>query len=142
MENLKILVPLDGSANSNRTVQALIAMKGRMNWPLTLLHVFDSERISFRGFQELSFATVEDRARAVAKQFLEDMKDRFVAEGMHVETLFREGPVRKTICDLADSGEYDFMIIGRQTQGELWHLLFGQVSNYVLHKVKCPVMII
>lgn len=54
MKNLRTLVPIDGSANSARTIKALIAMKEELACPLTLLHVFDTERISFIGVQELS----------------------------------------------------------------------------------------
>lgn len=59
---------------------------------------------------------------------------------MNVDSLFIEGPVRKTSCELADSGEFDLLVSGRHSEGELWSLVFGQVSNYVIHRVKCPVM--
>lgn len=142
MSKLNILVPLDGSANSKRTIKKLFAMKNKLSCPLTLLHVFDTERVSFRGVQEMNYAMIEERARSVAKEFLEDQKAIFLAEGILVETLFVEGPVRKTLCELADSGAYDFLVIGRHTEGELWNLIFGQVSNYVIHRVKCPVIIV
>ncbi len=142
MKNLKILLPLDGSKNSKRTVKTLIAMKEKINCPLTLLHVFDHDRISYRGVPEMNFAMVEERARQVAWKYLEGQRDIFVAAGMEAEMLFREGPARKTICELADSGSFDFLIIGRHAEGELKNLLFGQVSNYVIHNVKSPVMVI
>jgi nucleotide-binding universal stress UspA family protein len=142
MENLKILVPLDGSPNSERTVQTLLSMLSGITGPLTLLHVLDHDRISYRGVPTVNYEMITERARTAARQFIEQQRDRFVAAGVKAESLLLEGPARKTICTIADSGEYDMMIIGRHTEGELKNLLFGQVSNYVIHNVKSPVMII
>jgi nucleotide-binding universal stress UspA family protein len=139
---MKALVPLDGSQNSKKTINALIAMKEKISAPLTLLHVFDNSRISYRGVPDSTYALIEERSREAAKQFLEDQKEIFSSNGIQTETIFMEGPARKTICDLADSGEFDLLIIGRHIEGELRSLLFGQVSNYVIHKVKIPIMVL
>lgn len=142
MNQLRILVPLDGSKNSQRTVKTLLGMKEKIDSPLTLLHVFDHDRLSYKGIPEASFAMVEERGREAARKYIEEQRDLFVDAGFESEILFREGPARKTICEIADSGEYDFMIIGRHAEGELKNLLFGQVSNYVIHNVKTPVMVV
>lgn len=142
MKNLKILVPLDHSQNSQRTVKTLLAMKEKFNDSLTLLHVLDLERVTYKGETIVNFEMVQEQAMKSAEKFLEEMKALFAAEGLRVEGLLKVGPARKTICDTADSGEFDLILIGRHTEGELRNLLFGQVSNYVIHKVKCPVMIL
>jgi nucleotide-binding universal stress UspA family protein len=61
---------------------------------------------------------------------------------MEVETLLKEGSSRKIICAVADSGDYDMLVIGRHTEGEFRNLLFGYVSNFVIHHVKCPLLVI
>jgi nucleotide-binding universal stress UspA family protein len=142
MKNFNALLPLDESANAVRTVKNLIAMKDKIDFPLTLLHVFDVERIQYRGITGIDWAMAHEQAREAAAVFLERQKEIFLNEGMHVEALMKEGSPRKTICALANSGEYDLLIIGRHTEGEIKNLLFGSVSNYVIHNVKCPLLII
>ena len=142
MKNLNILVPLEGSAHSDRTIKKLLSMKAELDCPLTLLHVFDPERVSFRGIPQMSFSQVEARAREVAQQFIETQKTIFLAEGMNAEALLVEGHARKTICELADSGKFDLLIISRHIEGELKNMIFGQVANFVIHHVNCPVMIV
>jgi nucleotide-binding universal stress UspA family protein len=142
LQKMKILVPLDASRNSARTINALIAMKRHLSCPLTLLHVLDHDRISYRGAPMMNAAMIVERAREAAKQFIEEQRHIFAAAGVQAEAILKEGPSRKTICDLADSGEFDLLIIGRHTEGELKGLLFGQVSNYVIHNVKSPVLVI
>ncbi len=143
MKNLKLLVPLDSSKNSKRTVKTLLEMKSKIQCPLTLLHVFDPERISYKGETVVDFALYRKRAKEAAEKFLEEKKALFTSEGMQVEqTILKTGPPRRIICELADSGDFDLLIIGRHAEGELRNLLFGQVSNYVIHNVKCPVLVI
>lgn len=142
MKDRKILVPLDGSPLSAQTVQSLIALKGSITVPLTLLHVLDLGAISYRGFAETDFRDIEERAREKARQFVAEQQALFAAAGMPTEALVVEGHPRETICQLADSGSYDLLVIGRQTASDLRNLLFGQVANYLVHNTRCPVLLV
>jgi len=142
MKDRKILVPLDGSPISAQTLETLIDLKGSITCPLTLLHVLDLDSLSYRGFAETSFRDIEEQARAKARNFIAGLQDLFAAAGVQVDAIVEEGHVRETICKIGDSGEYDLLVIGKQTDGELRNLLFDQVASYVVHHVKCPVLIV
>lgn len=142
MKNRKILVPLDGSPISAQTVKCLIALKEHITIPLTLLHVLDLDRISYQGFAETPFKEIEERARESARQLVAGLQKSFTDAGMQVETIVKEGNARETICELADNGQYDLLVIGKNKDGELRSLLFDQVANYVVHHVKCPLLIV
>jgi nucleotide-binding universal stress UspA family protein len=142
MKGLKLLVPLDSSKNSERSIEALIGMKHKITCPITLLHVLDPDRISYKGETVTNFAMFRERARQAAEEFLAAKAALFTAEGFTVETLMKVGSPRAVICELADRGDFDLLIIGRHSDGELRNLLFGQVSNFVIHRVKSPVMVI
>lgn len=142
MNNRKILVPLDGSPLSAQTVKSLIGLKEHITVPLTLLHVLDSSSISYQGFAEKTLEEIEERARDKARVLLEEQQKLFTVAGMEVETLLKEGDVRETVCAVADSGKFDLLVIGKHTDSELRNLLFDQVSNYLVHHIKCPVLIV
>ena len=142
MRKRKILVPLDGSPLSKQTLKSLVGMKENLKVPLTLLHVFDLSLLSYRGFAEKSFSEIEEEARENARNFLADQQARLAAEGLQVTTLLVEGHAREKICELADSGDYDLLVIGKHVDSELRKLLFGQVANYVVHQVRCPVLLV
>ncbi len=142
MKDRKVLVPLDDSPISHQTIKNLIELKENITLPLTLLHVLDFSRVSYRGLGQASFEKIEDNARQTARQFIAARQQKFAEAGIKVETLVREGRARETICAVADSGEYDLLIIGKQVESELRNLLFDQVANYIVHHVKCPVMIV
>ena len=142
MKNRRILVPLDGSPISSRTIKSLIALKEQIPFPLTLLHVLDLSTISYQGFAQTPFGEIEERAREEARLLVASLKEQFSAAGMEVEAIVKEGNARETICKIADSGEYDLLVVGKHTDGELRNLLFDQVANFVVHHVKCPVLIV
>lgn len=142
MKDRKILVPLDGSPISAQTVKQLIALKAAITIPLTLLHVFDIYSVSYQGFAATHFREIEEQARNQARQFLAEQQALFAAAGMPVETVLKEGHIRETICAEADSGSYDLLVMGKQRDSELRQLLFGQVANFVVRQVKCPVLIV
>ena len=142
MKERKILVPVDASPLSERTLQRLIELRKSLSAPLTLLHVLDPNAISYRGFAEKDFRDIEAQAREEARQFLAGLKSRLAAAGIQAEALVVEGPVRETLCTLADSGSYDLLVIGKPDESELRNLLFGQVANHVIHQVRCPVLIV
>lgn len=142
MKDRKILVPLDGSFISARTVQNLLALKDIITIPLTLLHVHDPRQVFYEGFGTTSFREIEQRARRDAETFINGQQALFTDTGMPVVTLLKEGSVRETICELADSGEFDLLVIGREPDTDLRNMLFGQVASHVIHTVKCPVLIL
>ena len=142
MKDRKILVPLDQSSISAQTVEGLLARKETLSFPLTLLHVLDPRRISYEGFGTTPKVEIEQRAVAEAQQFLASKQALFAAAGVAVTALFKQGYAREVICELADSGEFDLLVIGRKPDTDLRNLLFGQVANHVIHTVKCPVLIL
>jgi nucleotide-binding universal stress UspA family protein len=142
MKQRKLLVPLDGSPISARTVRCLIEMQDRFTFPVTLLHVLDLSLLSYRGFAQLTFAEIEERARTKARQFLADQQQLFAAAGLTVATLFREGHVCATVCALADSGEFNLLVLGRSPDPELQRHPFGQLANEIIERTGCPVLIV
>jgi nucleotide-binding universal stress UspA family protein len=140
MHDMKMLLPIDTSEISVRTLETLPSLKEKLDGTLTLLHVFDPEVLSYRGVAELQFKIIEEQARKAAAEFAEEKAEQLRQAGFQATALFMEGSPRKIICSLAESGDYDLLIIGRHTEGEWRDMLFGYVSNYVIHRAKCPVL--
>lgn len=142
MKNLRMLVPLDSSPISVQTVKNIIGLGKQINQPVTLVHVLDLDLLACQGFAETSLSAFETRARQQAINFLTSQQQLFQQAGIASVTLLKEGSARDLICALADSGDYDLLVMGRNPVSQVRDLLFGQVSNYVIHRVKCPVLIL
>ena len=81
--------------------------------------------------------TLEDNTLEV----LEKNKD-FSIKRSEIETLLEHGDPGNIICEVADEGGYDLIIIGSSGLGSIEGLFLGSVSNKVVHSAKTPVMIV
>jgi nucleotide-binding universal stress UspA family protein len=140
--NVKILVPLDGSKTSSRTIEAILSHKERFPAPLTLLHVVEIDKLAYRMIPDFQLAMIRDQAQKSGQLLLERQQERFSAQGMQTETRLEFGSPRELIPRIANDEKFQLLIIGRRWHGEIRDVLFGSVANHALHHVRCPVLLI
>ncbi|HXV21543.1 MAG TPA: universal stress protein [Desulfuromonadales bacterium] len=137
----KILVPVDGSATSMKTIDAIIARKERFPAPLTLLHVVDLDRLAYRMIPDFQVAMIREHARRAGEQLLNSTQEHFSRAGMSTELRLEFGSPREIICHIANDEGFELLILGRRGLGEIRDVLFGSVANHALHHVRCPVLL-
>jgi nucleotide-binding universal stress UspA family protein len=137
----KILVPVDGSATSTKTIDAIIARKERFPASLTLLHVVDLDRLAYRMIPDFQVAMIREHARRAGEQLLSGYQDLFARAGMTTELRLEFGSPREVICHIANDEGFELLILGRRGLGEIRDVLFGSVANHALHHVRCPVLL-
>lgn len=145
----RILVPIDGSPASLKSAEyAADFLRRNCAEKVTLLHVAlnPQETIHLEGFyihpdlphlQDELIKKVEE----VANQILDQARTRFEPD-MNVDTIIQYGPPAETICDMAQSGHYDLIIIGNRGLNKLQRLLLGSISGKVTSLSRCPVLVI
>ena len=85
---------------------------------------------------------IRDNAGKAGQQVLHERSLLLDEAGFHVHTRLEFGSPRQTICKIANQEGFDLTIIGRrEATGEIRDVLFGSIANYVLHNVKCPVLL-
>ncbi|MDO3378422.1 universal stress protein [Geoalkalibacter halelectricus] len=140
--DVKILLPLDDSETSRRTVDFVLANQARFSAPLTLLHVVNIDRLAYRMIPDFQMNMVKDRAREAGEQFLSKQTARFTEAGLSVQPRLEFGNPREVIPRIANSENFSLLVIGRSHMGEIRDVLFGSVANYALHQARCPVLLI
>lgn len=76
------------------------------------------------------------------QQNIKDLVDNIRATGIKTTGLLLEGDSAEVICSKALEVEADFILIGSHGRTGLSKLLLGSVSDAVLRKAPCPVMIV
>lgn len=137
----KILVPVNDSEAAERTIEAIIANKERFPVTLTLLHVVDVNKLAYRMIPDFQVDMIQEKAMAVGESTLDRIRDRFNMAGISTINRLESGSPREVITRLANDEDYNLLVIGRRGMGEIRDVLFGSVSNHVLHHVKCPVLL-
>ncbi|HKK02194.1 MAG TPA: universal stress protein [Desulfuromonadales bacterium] len=139
---MRILVPVDGSTTTDRTLSALIGRKEIPSARLTLLHVVNLDRLAYRMIPDFQVEMVRDHARRSGEELLAAHLKRLVDAGIVAEERLEFGSPREVICRIANEEGFELLVIGRRGIGEIRDVLFGSVANHVLHHVRSPVLLI
>jgi len=138
----KILIPVDGSNTAGRTLEKIIALKERFPQELTLLHVVDVDKLTYRMIPDFQLDMIKENAGKAGQHVLDSKTVMLEQAGFVVDARLEFGPPRQTICKVANVEGFQLMVIGRrESTGEIRDVLFGSVANYVLHNVACPVLL-
>ena len=134
----KILVPLDGSANSFRGLDVAIHMARQSQGTITGLYVMGivkprtSEPIT-----PLEKLFLENKKKIMKKAKLMAAK-----KGILFLDRLSYGDDGKRIVNIAERENFDLIVIGSRGMGSAKEIFLGSTSNYVLHKSKIPVLIV
>lgn len=136
-----ILVPIDGSKESISACiwAATIAMATGAK--LDLLHVIDLnekmtsvDRVTMSGYIPQN---IEAEGQSILDDYLAHMPP-----SVRVTTHLEIGSPAVTTVALAEKLRPDWIIMGSRGRSNLKSIVMGSVSQYVLHHVHCPVLIV
>ena len=136
----KILVPLDGSPNSIRGLDMAIHIARQSHGTITALAVKSVPGIyAIHPLGFLDFSSLTE-----AKKFLNEAKVRAAKKGIQLTAKALAGDPGFDIARFANNNKnkIDLVVIGARGRGSAKEIFLGSVSNYVLHKVKKPVLIV
>lgn len=137
-----ILVPVNDSPTARKTVDEIIANKRRFPRKLVLLHVVD-DQLAYRMIPDFQVEMVRENAEKAARCRLEELAKQLEVAGFEIECRLEFGAPRQVIPQIANDEEFQLLVIGRKAgRGEIRDVVFGSVANYVLHNVRCPVLLL
>lgn len=140
----KLLLATDGSDYSLQTLQKVIPMARAMEAELTILSVAEEIPV-LKGTEGMSKDEIDALVASInreAEMGLDRARNLFEKAGLRVNTRLRSGKPAEVICEEAESGGYDIIILGDSGRGGLKGLFLGSVSNKVAHQARTDVMIV
>jgi nucleotide-binding universal stress UspA family protein len=137
----RVLVCVDGSAAGLKASRLAVDLAGRLQSELTFLTVHrnrgttsdaDLDRLVPRGDEGLS----------VSHQ-LERSKEEAIAQGARaVNVVYREGPIVEAILAFLAEKPHDLVVVGTRGLSRGNRLLLGSVSNSLVNRAPCPVLVV
>jgi nucleotide-binding universal stress UspA family protein len=88
------------------------------------------------------FPDAVDIERDHARDLANDVAARAASAGVAVETIIRHGSPSREICAAAAEHQPRLIVMGTNGWGRLGQVLFGSVSENVLHHAPCPVLVV
>ena len=134
----KILVPLDGSANSFRGLDVAIHMARECHATITGLYVVGIVKPKTND----PISPLEKILLNNAKKIMNKAKLKAAQKGILFFDRVSYGDEDKRIVDVAERKNFDLIVIGSRGRGSAKEIFLGSTSNYVLHKSKKPVLIV
>lgn len=132
-----ILVAVDGSPKSERTIAIAIDMAQRYTSTVTVVHVREYER--YEG------SDVDMGPPISGEQLVGDVVTRFREAGLEVHGELRRvssGDTPQQIVEVAEQAKADLIILGSRGMTEWKSLLLGGVATKVVHHATCPVLLV
>ncbi len=140
---MKVLISYDGSLCSNEAVQAVASMVLPPGSNILVVNVIEdiSKTLPFSLFEKEPTDLEIDKIEHSRQ--LEAVVDKLAREQPHVfvHHKVRFGIPAEMIIDTADRWKPDLVVIGAKGRGQLDRLLLGSVSQFVLERLDCPVLI-
>lgn len=140
----KILFCTDFSENADRAfVFAVNTAVRNTGCELHLLHVIPEPPAQFwKGYIYEVDENVDARAKREIDAKLAEAYQPRVPADVKLVIAMRIGEAGQKILEYAAAEDVDLVIVGRQGAGKVGKILFGNVSERVVRKAPCPVLVI
>lgn len=138
-----ILLATDGSPSAEAATRTAIELAASLHAKLVALSV---EHVSVPGYGYYGYGEVyadllageHEHAQRVLSGVGHQAEDASIA----CETVSTTGPVVDEICRIARERDAGMIVIGTHGWGPVRRLVFGSVSNGVLHEADRPVLVV
>jgi len=136
-----ILVPVDGSDNSYRALDAALLLSEKLGSNITVIHVMEEVPITHIGSEKMLNELLEAYKKENQDILLKCTK---IAnqKGLTIKTLLLQGNPASTILDYNKKEKFDLVIMGSRGLGKFKELILGSVSSKIVHHSPCAVLLI
>jgi len=140
---MNILVSLDIFESTDKVVTAATQFATAMSAKLFIVHVTEPEP-DFIGYG-VGPQTVRD---SVSNEFhnehirIQDIAESLRQKGLDATGLLIQGSTAETILKQAEKLKAEMIIMGSHGRGAVYKMLVGSVSQAVLRKAQCPVLVV
>ena len=136
-----ILVPTDASESAQRALKMAIDMAKEFGSRIVLLHVvYTPEAL---GYTLSSGITVpQEEISIYGSEALTAALSGIDTGNVPIEKKQKPGHPATAILEEIESGQFDLVVMGSRGYGPITGSLLGSVSQRVLNKAECPVMIV
>lgn len=137
----KILVPVDGSDNSYRALDAALFFSDKLGSKVAAVHVMEDIPVLHIQSEKLLRELLEDYKN---QQQLILTKSSEIArkKGLTIDTILLRGNPSSIILDFCEKEKSDVIVMGSRGLGKFKELVLGSVSSKIVYHSRFPVMLI
>jgi nucleotide-binding universal stress UspA family protein len=141
-----ILVPLDGSKRAERILPYVERLAHGFGSRVVFLQVVETILIytgEYSYYTDVGLVEAKRKnLRQEAESYLSGMQGEFNKKGLQAKFLVAEGPVVRTIIQVAEQEGADLIAMASHGRTGLARVFYGSVAAGILHQVDRPLLLI
>lgn len=138
----KILVPTDASEYSRRALTTALEIARNCQSEILLLHVAYTPQAYWGYSVAYGISITQEELERNGELALEATLSGISTEGVKVNKALESGHPVTAILDILDKEKVDLVVMGSHGYGPIAGSVLGSISQRVLQRAKCPVMIV
>jgi len=138
----RIVVGVDGSEPAARALGWAIEVAGLVDAELVAVHAHQLPQYVPRPGGASCALDAESWERSVREDFERSWCAPLEAAGVRHRTVFETGPAGEVLLRVAGALVADLIVTGHRGRGELVDLVAGSVSQRMVHRAPCPVVVV
>ncbi|MGM0444143.1 MAG: universal stress protein [Fibrobacterota bacterium] len=142
---MKILLPVDMSEVTDSVIIEAVTVARAMNATIEVVHVLQAipEAMIFEEtLTVLPYTYAQKDIEDERRKLLGRIKKRIEDDGITCESTLLDGDPAEEVLDYAEKTNPDWIVVGSHGHGALYHLVLGSVSEKVVDKAACPVLVV
>jgi nucleotide-binding universal stress UspA family protein len=138
-----ILVPYDGSIPALRAFNKAIELAKQHDSQIKVVSCLDIANIGGWYIDKRINKDIMRKARNLTEKLFSNLSDIAQKKSVPIDfKIIESGNTVKSIIDFTKSKNIDLVIMSSSGRGNFDKILLGSVSNGIMQKAKCPVLII
>ena len=136
-----VLVPVDGSDNSYRALDAALLLSEKLGSSITVVNVMEQVPITNIESEKLLSELLEAYKKE-NQEILSKCSNIATEKGLSIKTLLLQGNPASVILDYSKKEKFDLVIMGSRGMGKFKQLILGSVSSKIVHHSPCAILLI
>ena len=136
-----VLVPVDGSDNSYRALDAALLLSEKLGSSITVVNVMEQVPITHIESEKLLSELLEAYKKE-NQEILSKCSNIATEKGLSIKTLLLQGNPASVILDYGKKEKFDLVIMGSRGMGKFKQLILGSVSSKIVHHSPCAILLI
>ena len=134
-------MPVDGSDNSYRALDAALLLSEKLGSNITVIHVMEQVPITHIG-SEKQINEFLEAYKKENQEILSKCSEIATQKGLTINTFLLEGNPASAILDFSKKEKFDLLIMGRRGLGKFKELILGSISSKIVHHSPSAVLLI
>ncbi len=138
----KVLVPVDGSHESESILKFVSYLAAELGLSITLLHMYTQEIVPYASRANLDLVEKERKHGAA---YVKKLSARLMAQGIKADTVFKEvsnGDEAAEIIKLAQDGDFNMVAMATHGRSGIGQWIFGSNAQKVLYEGSTPLLLV